>query len=76
MYKIVFASLLAITTLNCTPKCKTGTMRCVGTAVNLCRPDGKWQHVLDCNKLQRTEKTFYCYCRNDNKCGCLAEVCK
>lgn len=64
---------LGIFFATCNP-CKSGSQRCNGTVVEICRPDGKWFRVQDCAKLMRTKETFNCCCRTEDgkkKCGCL-----
>lgn len=44
-------SLFSILLVGCPKQCKPKMARCQGTTTQLCRPDGKWQSVVDCSKV-------------------------
>ncbi|KKM81095.1 hypothetical protein LCGC14_1333240 [marine sediment metagenome] len=68
----VAALLFIPTTFGC-HRCKSGTMRCLGTQVQLCAPNHKWKTVVDCNKLHRTKKQFRCVKLPNDRCSCRAK---
>jgi len=62
-------AVLCLTLVGCPPVCKPTMARCQGSIVQVCRPDKKWQKVLDCSKMGGG-KTWNCNCDNPTKCGC------
>lgn len=67
------AALLLATLVSGCHRCKTGTMRCSGTEVQLCAPNHQWKTVVDCSKLKRTKKKHVCVKLQENRCSCRAE---
>jgi hypothetical protein len=72
MIRIILLSLIvlgtpvltACPTKQCTPK----MARCQNNCVQLCRPDGKWQNVVDCAKADKVPWT--CNCTGPQTCRC------
>lgn len=58
------ALLLTACPKECTPK----TARCLSNTTQICRPDGKWQNVVDCNKVDKVP--WACGCTDAQTCRC------
>ena len=48
--------LLLCFLVNCIPICKTAQTRCDGSIVQICNANGKWEPVMDCNRVQSRDK--------------------
>lgn len=53
----------------CPKQCKVKTARCLGEVTQLCRPDGKWESVVDCSKID-PKAPWSCVCPDQQTCRC------
>ena len=71
MFKVVLILLTLYSTIlltACPKECTPKTARCLGNTVQICRPDGKWQNVVDCNKVDKVP--WSCGCADTKTCRC------
>jgi len=69
-FLLVFTlSLASILLTGCPKECKPKMARCLNNCTQLCRPDGKWQPVVDCSKLDVKVK-WTCTCADAQTCRC------
>ena len=68
MSKYLMVMACGLLLAGCPRVCRTNEARCAGTTVQVCRPDGRWAQVVDCDKVDRTPWT--CGCTNAKTCRC------
>lgn len=68
MTKYALLIPLALVLSGCPRVCRTNEARCLGTTVQICRPDGRWATAVDCGKVDKVPWT--CGCRDAKTCRC------
>lgn len=66
---VILVILSGLLLTACPKQCKPKMARCLNNCTQLCRPDGKWNSVVDCSKLDPKGK-WTCACTDAQTCRC------
>jgi hypothetical protein len=70
MLKVMLACLATLVLTACpSTNCKPKMARCQDGVIQLCRPDKKWQQVVDCKKIDKAGP-WSCACTDPQTCRC------